>query len=93
MTNDEKKKICGIIDRGTWQHSCHLLKTEYGYTDWMNKKNLQECYEIAVTAANEGMNLMYLAGEVKTILIAEICEIEIQEKIDAGPEQTTKGEE
>lgn len=85
MTKDEIQKILNIIDKGTWKHSWHLLKNKYGYTDWGNKKNLQECYDCAIKAANEGMNLMHLAGKAKTILAAEILEIEIQEKIDAEP--------
>lgn len=89
MNKKNKQLILGLIDKGTWKHSWHLLKNKLGYVDWMNKKNLIKCREIATQMANEGMNLMHLAGQVNAILTTEICEIEIQEKIDTLPEKET----
>ena len=76
----EKESVLSLIDRGGWKHSWHLNKNKYGYTDWWDKKNLQDCLDLAKRAHEEALGLTRLAERCKTVLYATISEIEDDEK-------------
>ena len=86
MKKEDKRLVLSLIDKGTWQHSWHLTKNTYGYTDWSNKENIKKCSDIASGYQQEAMELLELAGKVSTLLIGEHAKIETQERIDVGLE-------
>lgn len=86
MKKEDTRKTLDLIDMGTWKHSWHLEKNQYGYVDWGNKANVKECLRIAMQRKIHALGLLDLAGEVEVMLRGKLLALEEQERIDSEPE-------